>query len=52
MTAQKVVDDLTAGVEEEQGGEELVEEENNDECIELTRGELAEDGEEVGEGEV
>ena len=52
MTAQKVVDDLTAGVEEEKGGEELVEEENNDECIELTRGELAEDGEEVGEGEV
>ena len=52
MTTQKVVDDLTAGVEEEKGGEELVEEENNDECIELTRGELAEDGEEVGEGEV
>ena len=29
MTAQKVVDDLTAGVEEEEGREKLVEEENN-----------------------
>ena len=52
MSTQKVVDDLTAGVEEEEGGEELVEEENNDECSELTRGELAEEGEEEGEDEV
>ena len=52
MTTQKVVDDLTAGVEEKEGGEELVEEEDNDECTELTRRELAENGEESGEGEV
>ena len=52
MTTQKVVDDVTAGVEEEEGGEELVEEENNDESTELTRGELAEDGEEEREGDV
>ena len=52
MMTHKVVDDLTAGVEEEEGGEKLVEKENNDECRELTRGELAEDGEEGREGEV
>ena len=52
MTTEKVVDDLTAGIEEEEGGEELGEEEDNDESIELTRGELAEDGEEGREGEV
>ena len=52
MTTQKVVDHLTAGIEEEEGGEELGEEENNDHYIELARGELAEDGEESGEGEV
>jgi len=41
MTTEKVVDDLTAGIEEEKGGEELREEEDNDESIELTRGEVA-----------
>ena len=30
MTTQKVVDHLTAGIEEEEGGEELGEKENND----------------------
>ena len=52
MATQKVVDHLTAGIEEQEGGEELGEEENNDHYIELARGELAEDGEESGEGEV
>ena len=52
MTTQKVVDDLTAGVEEEKGGKELVEEEDNDEHAQLTRVKLAEDGEEKGEGDV
>ena len=41
MTTEKVVDDLTASIEEEKGGEELGEEEDNDESIELTRGEVA-----------
>ena len=35
MMTDKVVDDLTAGVEEEEGGEELGEEEDNDENAEL-----------------
>ena len=52
MMTHKVVDDLTAGVEEEEGGEELGEEEDNDESAELAGGELVEDGEEVGECEV
>ena len=52
MMTHKVVDDLTAGVEEEEGGEELGEEEDNDESVEVAGGELVEDGEEGGEGEV
>ena len=52
MMTQKVVDFITAGVEEEKGGEELGEEEDNDECTELGRGELLEGGEEGREGEV
>ena len=52
MMTQKVVDFVTASIEEEKGGKELREEEDNDECIKLARGELLESGEEGREGEV
>lgn len=50
--ANKVVDDVAAGVEEKKGGEKVPEAENEDEPAELVGVELVEDGEDEREGEV
>ena len=48
----KVIDDITAVIEEEKSWEKLPKEEKKDEPGELVQGELAEDGEDGGEEQV
>ena len=48
----KVVDDIAASVEEQNGWEKVPEAKNDDEPTELVRLELVDDGEEEREGEV